>query len=34
MGDLRLEVRGQIDDVDRTERTLLWANAAANAESF
>jgi hypothetical protein len=31
MGDLSLQVGGQIDDVDGIERTLLWADTATNA---
>lgn len=31
MGDLSLEVGGQIDDVDRIEGTLLRADTAADA---
>lgn len=34
MSDLSLEVGGQVDDVDRRERTLLWADAASDAEAF
>jgi hypothetical protein len=34
VGNLRFEVRWQIDDVDRPKRTFLWANTASNAESL
>lgn len=34
VGDLGLEVRGQIDNVDGIEGTLLRADTASNAESL
>ena len=32
--NFRLQVRGQVDDVDSTERTFLRADTAADAQSF
>lgn len=32
VGDLRLEVGWQVDNVDGAERALLWADTASNAE--
>lgn len=34
MGDLSLEVGGQIDDVNRIERAFLGADTASYAETF
>lgn len=34
MGDLRLEVGWQVDDVDRIEWTFLGADAASNTQPF
>lgn len=34
MGDLSLEIGGQIDDVDGVERTFFRADAATNAETL
>lgn len=34
MGDLGLEIGGQIDNIDRTERTLLGADTASNTQVF
>jgi hypothetical protein len=34
MGDLSLEVRGQIDDIDSVERAFLRADTASYAKSF
>ena len=34
MGDLRLEVGGQVDYVDRIKWTFFRADAAADAEAF
>lgn len=34
MGDLRLQVGGQIDDMDCTKWTFLWANTTTNAQPF
>lgn len=34
MSDLILEICGQIDDMDGSERTLLWADTTADTESF
>jgi hypothetical protein len=34
MGDLALEVRGQVDDGNGAERTFLGANTASNAETL
>lgn len=34
MGDLSLEVRGQVDDVDSIERTLLGADTASYAQAL
>ena len=34
MGDLRLEVGGQVNDVDGVEGAFLGADAAANAQAF
>lgn len=34
MGDLGLEVRWEIDDVDGTKRAFLGANTATNAKTF
>lgn len=30
--NLGFKIRGQIDDIDRTERALLWANTASNTK--
>ena len=34
VGDLALQIGGQVDDVDGTEGTLLGANTATNAKAF
>ena len=34
VGDLRLEVGGQVDDVDGVERTFLWADTATDTETL
>lgn len=34
MGDLGLEICWQIDDVDGTEGTFLWADTASNAKTL
>ena len=34
MGNLSLEVGGQVDDVNGTKGTFLGTNATADAESF
>lgn len=34
VGDLRFKVRRQVDDVDGTERTFLWAYAASDTEGL
>lgn len=34
MGNLGLEIRWQIDDVDGSERALLWADTTSNAETL
>ncbi len=34
MGDLRLEICWQVDDVDSPERTLLYADTASNAKTL
>lgn len=34
MGDLALEVRGQVDDSDGVEGALLGADTASNAQRF
>ncbi len=34
VGDHGLEVRGEVDDVDRSEGAFLGADTAADAQSF
>jgi hypothetical protein len=34
VGDLSLEVRGQVDNVDGIKRALLGANTASNAQAL
>jgi len=34
MGDLSLEIRGQIDDVDGVKWAFLWADTATDAQPF
>ena len=34
VGNLGIQVGGQVDDVDSTERTFLGADTATNAESL
>jgi hypothetical protein len=34
VGDLGLEVRRQVDDVDGIERAFLWADTAPNAQAL
>jgi hypothetical protein len=34
MGNMRFEVGWQIDDVDSTERALLWANTTTNTQTL
>lgn len=34
MGNLRFEIRWQIDNVDSSERALLWADTTSNAKTL
>lgn len=34
MSDFGLEIGGQVDNIDGTERTLLWANTATDTKHF